>query len=113
VSGDPNMFQKAITDQPGLLAAFRDPHSVESGQRNNLRGPGHFGADLGLGKTWIFRESQNVQFRWEVFNAFNNVRFDAANSASLEALSDIGSFGKYQSTLTTSRRMQFSLRYTF
>ena len=66
-----------------------------------------------MGKTWTFKESQNVQFRWEVFNATNSVRFDAAGSAVAEALSDIGSFGKYQSTLTTSRRMQFSLRYTF
>ncbi len=113
VSGDPNMFQQAAAGSETLRDQFRSPHPGESGQRNNFRGPGYFGVDLGLGKTWAFKESQNIQFRWEVFNALNSVRFDAAASAINESLSDLGSFGKYQSTLTTSRRMQFSLRYTF
>jgi hypothetical protein len=112
-SGDPNMFRMAITDQTTLRDQFRATYPGESGQRNNFRGPGYFGVDLGLGKTWDFKESQNVEFRWEVFNALNDVRFDAAGSAINESLSDSGSFGKYQQTLTTARRMQFALRYTF
>jgi carboxypeptidase family protein len=112
-SGDPNMFQMATSDAVNLRAQFRSPHPGESGQRNNFRGPGYFGVDLGLGKTWAFKESQNVQFRWEVFNVSNSVRFDAASSAVNESLSDIGSFGKYQSALTKARLMQFALRYTF
>src|SRR5215831_612029 len=114
VSGDPNMFQMAVAGDPSVLVnQFRGTFPGESGQRNNFRGPGYFGIDLGLGKSWTFKETQNIQFRWEVFNVTNSVRFDAAASAINEALSDIGSFGKYQSTLTTSRRMQFALRYTF
>lgn len=113
VTGDPNMFRLAITDQSKLHDQFRSTYPGESGQRNNFRGPGYFGVDLGLGKTWAFKESQSAEFRWEVFNATNSVRFDAAGSAINESLSDSGSFGKYQSTLTTARRMQFSMRYTF
>jgi hypothetical protein len=112
-TGDPNMFRMAITDPSTLLDQFRATYPGESGQRNNLRGPGYFGVDLGLGKTWGFKDSQTIEFRWEVFNATNSVRFDAAGSAINESLSDSGSFGKYQSTLTTARRMQFALRYTF
>jgi len=112
-TGDPNMFRMAITDSGTLLDQFRSTHPGESGQRNNFRGPGYFGVDLGLGKTWSFKEGQSIEFRWEVFNAFNDVRFDAASSSVNESLSDIGSFGKYQATLTTPRRMQFALRYTF
>ena len=112
-TGDPNMFRLAITDQSKLHDQFRSTYPGESGQRNNFRGPGYFGVDLGLGKTWAFKESQSAEFRWEVFNATNSVRFDAAGSAINESLSDSGSFGKYQSTLTTARRMQFSMRYTF
>jgi hypothetical protein len=112
-TGDPNMFRMAITDPQALHDQFRSTHPGESGQRNIFRGPGYFGVDLGLGKTWAFKESQSAEFRWEVFNATNSVRFDAAGSAINESLSDSGSFGKYQSTLTTARRMQFSLRYSF
>jgi hypothetical protein len=113
VTGDPNMFRMAITDQSKLHDQFRSTYPGEAGQRNHLRGPGYFGVDLGLGKTWTFKETQSAEFRWEVFNATNSVRFDAAGSAVNESLSDSGSFGKYQSTLTTARRMQFSMRYTF
>jgi hypothetical protein len=52
-----------------------------------------------------------MQFRWEVFNTFNTVRFDPYD-ASL-TLSDTGSFGKYQFTSTKPRVMQFALRYEF
>ena len=112
-SGDPNMFRMAITDPQNLHDQFRSTYPGESGQRNVFRGPGYFGVDLGLGKTWEFSETRNAEFRWEVFNVTNSVRFDAASSSVNESLSDSGSFGKYQSTLTTARRMQFSLRYTF
>jgi hypothetical protein len=52
----------------------------ETGQRNQLRGPGFFGVDLGLAKRWKMPWSDNhsLQFRWEVFNVTNSVRFRCA-----------------------------------
>jgi hypothetical protein len=108
-NGDPNMFR----DPAKAINAFRAPFPGESGQRNELRGPGYFGIDAGLGKSWKITERQALQARWEVFNVTNSVRFDAALSAYNEALTDAGSFGKYSATLTQPRKMQLSVRYSF
>jgi len=107
-SGNPNMFK----DPTKATGAFRLPLPGESGQRNELRGPGYFEVDFGVSKAWKVTESQNVKFSWETFNLTNSVRFDAAQSANNFTLTT-GSFGEYSSTLTSPRVMQFSLRYEF
>ena len=108
--GDPNFFKDATT----ALSSFRYAHPGESGQRNNLRGPGYFGIDAGLSKAWKVTESQNVKFSWEVFNVTNAVRFDVAGLPVTNGLLDAGpSFGKYTNTLTKPRVMQLALRYSF
>ena len=108
-NNDPNMFRNPTQ----AISSFRNPFPGESGTRNELRGPGFFGIDMGLGKSWKLTEQQYLQVRWEVFNVTNSVRFDAALSAYNEALTDAGSFGKYGYTLTKPRVMQLSLRYSF
>ncbi len=86
----------------------RVPYPGEAGQRNNFRRDGYFGADASLTKPFHFTEKQQVQFAWEVFNVSNSVRFNALTTNLTS-----GTLGNYSSTLTTSRRMQFSLRYQF
>ncbi len=108
-NGDPNIFK----DPSQAINAMRYPYPGETGQRNVFRGPGYFGIDTSLGKTWQPREGQRLQFRWEVFNVTNSVRFDAALSAQYFDLTTSTNFGKYGSTLTKPRVMQFSLRYEF
>ena len=109
-NGDPNVFKNfgAATN------SFRFAFPGESGQRNELRGPGFFSIDLGIGKTWKFTESQGLTFRAEAFNISNSVRFDVA-TATINNLSLANStnFGKFISTLSSPRVMQFSLRYSF
>jgi hypothetical protein len=113
-SGNPVAFDpKQFPTPTDLGNEWRGPFPGESGQRNNYRGPGFFEVDTGVSKTWDIKETQHLQFRWEVFNATNSVRFDAANSIANEDIADIGGFGKYSSTLTKPRVMQFSLRYEF
>jgi hypothetical protein len=107
-SGNPNMFK----DPTKANSAFRLPLPGESGQRNELRGPGYFEVDFAVSKAWKVTESQNVKFSWETFNLTNSVRFDAGQSANNFTLTT-GAFGQYSSTLTTPRVMQFSLRYEF
>jgi hypothetical protein len=92
--------------------SFRFPFPGESGQRNNLRGPGFFELDNGLWKTWNVTESKAIKFAWEIFNITNSVRFDAAGSAFNFNLTG-GSFGTYGNTLTKPRVMQFSLRFDY
>ncbi len=106
-SGAINVF----ANPSAALAAFRFAHPGESGMRNILRGPGYFGVDLGISKTWNLTERQTLKFAWETFNLTNSVRFDVA---SVRPSLDAGtSFGKYNTTLSTPRVMQFSMRYSF
>ncbi len=111
--------------QPGSISIFKDPQGSsgigafrnampgESGGRNQIRGQGFAGLDLGLAKTWVmpWKESHNLQFRWEVFNVPNLHRFDVQSiNTNLDAAS---SFGLYTGLLTNPRVMQFALRYEF
>ncbi len=86
----------------------RIPYPGEAGNRNNFRRDGYFGADASLTKPFQITERHLVQFAWEVFNVSNSVRFNALTTNLTS-----GSLGNYSSTLTTARRMQFSLRYQF
>jgi len=107
-SGNPNLFQNPTQ----ALGAFRFPYPGESGERNNLRGPGYFEIDDGLYKTWRITERQSLKFAWEAFNVTNTPRFDAAQAAFNFNLTS-GIFGAYTNTLSVPRVMQFSARYEF
>jgi hypothetical protein len=109
----PNAFGTALASQitSSVLTGSpleRLPYPGEAGERNNFRRDGYFGADASLTKPFKITESQLVRFTWEVFNVSNSVRFNAVSSNLTS-----GTFGNYSTTLTTSRRMQFSLRYSF
>jgi len=114
----PNLFP----DPAAAATAFTFTLPGESGNRNSVRGDGNISMNLGLYKRvrlpWSDR--QTLQFRAEAYNLTNSVRFDV-NSLYLSAF-NLGptaltftnpSFGKYSSTLTTPRQIQFALRYMF
>jgi len=117
--GDPNIFRQpgacnggtSLIGNDPFLANWRFAHPGEAGQRNNLRGQGYFGIDMGLSKTFKITEGQALHFSWEVFNITNSARFDALSVQS--SIDSQGTFGKYSETYTLSRRMQFGLRYSF
>jgi hypothetical protein len=105
----PNLFQN-----PTVAAdAFDFTYPGGVGNRNIVRGDGNFVIDLGLGKTFVmpYHEKHTLQFRWEVFNVTNTVRFDPLGASA--NLGSLGTFGKYTDTLTLPRVMQFTLRYDF
>jgi hypothetical protein len=85
----------------------------ETGTRNTLRGDGYFSIDGGLSKRFImpYNEKHSMQFRWEVFNVTNSVRFDPNSITNFLTIS--GSFGKYTGEIVDPRVMQFGLRYEF
>jgi hypothetical protein len=95
------------------LAAFQPDFPGQVGNRNNLRGDGFAGLDVGLSKRWKmpWKESHTLQFRWDVFNALNLTRFDV-QSLNL-AITNGSNFGNYTGLLTNPRVMQFQLRYEF
>jgi hypothetical protein len=104
----PDIFQ-----HPDLAeAAFRPEWPGESGVRNNVIGDGMFNIDTGLSKDFSLGEQRRMEFTWQTFNATNSVRYDVR--AAQPSLSfDASEFGKYTSTLTTPRFMQFALRFVF
>ena len=111
----PNLFSEGNN----AYQAFGYAYPGETGLRNQLRGPGFFGVDLGLAKRWKmpWSEGQSLQFRWEVFNVTNSVRFDVQSTngyvgGSL-ANGNSANFGNFGGTLTNPRIMQFALRYEF
>jgi len=94
-----------------LLAhsAYVGPIGFQIGSRNNLRGPGYFDLDLGLGKTFpIYEDKVNLKFRADTFNALNHPNFNTPDS-------DITSsnFGVISGTANAARVMQFALRLEF
>jgi hypothetical protein len=111
-SGNPNVFRG---DPTQVGTAFRLAYPGESGQRNNLRGPGYFGMDTGLAKAWNLTEHQVVRFSWEVFNSTNTPRFDVGSLQFIgnNSVSSGATFGEYSKTMSTPRVMQFALRYSF
>ena len=110
-NGSVTVFQNPSASQ----AQFVIPFPGSGASRNVLRGPGYAGLDMGLSKRWRFRETQSVQFTWQVFNVLNLVRFNGQGVGS--AVTSIEQaptqFGTYSSLLTSPRVMQFALRYEF
>jgi carboxypeptidase family protein len=93
-------------------AAFRPEWPGESGVRNSVIGDGMFEIDTGLSKEFSLGEQRRLEFSWQAFNATNSVRYDV-RSAQPSLSYDPTQFGKYLSTLTTPRFMQFALRFAF
>ena len=87
------------------------------GVRNNVIGEGMFNIDTGVSKDFALGEGRRVEFSWQTFNLTNSVRYDVrgavGNSAQPSLSYDPAKFGKYLSTLTTPRFMQFALRFVF
>jgi hypothetical protein len=100
-------------------ADFTGPVGFNIGSRNNLRGPGYFDLDMGLGKAFPIRpEKLTLKFRADAFNAFNHPNFA---TPSTDITDSFTKFGIISSTVGTginngadaSRVLQVSLRLEF
>jgi len=98
---------------PTGIGAFINTFPGQSGTRNPIRGDGFAGLDASLSKRWImpWRESQSLQFRWEVFNVLNLTRFDVQTITN--PIDQGSAFGNYSGLSTNPRVMQFALRFEF
>ncbi len=112
VGGQPSPW----ADATDAITYFERATPGQSGTRNLFRGDGYFGIDVSLGKAIRMPFGHRLQFRWDVFNLTNTVRFD---TATLDMFPDIAaSFGRYNGTLAgcdgaANRCMQLNLRYEF
>jgi len=111
VNGQPNAFKESAINTNYLASQFRYAYPGESGMRNNFRGPGYFGIDLSLAKTFQITERQALRFQWDTYNVTNSVRFDVGTISNYLFYSS--TLGEFTQTMTKPRVMQFGLRYSF
>lgn len=99
--------------------------------RNTVIGPQLVSFDFSIFKQFKFKESKSVQFRTEIFNIFNHPNFGSPNQAnrtipfnqnipasmpptpSPAGTPPTGPAGTITTTVTTSRQIQFGLKFVF
>jgi Carboxypeptidase regulatory-like domain len=84
------------------------PGTFGNTARNLLRNPQFNNVDLSLMKNFPFRERYRIQFRWEMFNAFNRTWFAQPDNT----VGDLN-FGMITSDWNTPRVMQGALKFYF
>ena len=75
--GSPLNYDFHNPDQFFNTAAFSAPAPGQIGTagRNSVRQPGIAQLDMGLFKSFKFKERYSIKFKWEVFNVFNHAMF--------------------------------------
>jgi hypothetical protein len=73
------------------------------------RGPGFFTTDMSIGKRFNMSESRYLDFRMELFNAFNNVSWAPPGAG----IGNPATFGVIGSQVQAPRNIQFGLKYFF
>jgi hypothetical protein len=123
--GGVNIFAGQANGGNAASNAYVGPIGFQIGERNGLRGPNFFNADLGLGKTFpIVGDRVKGNFRADAFNALNHPNFSLPASNAYNGLDqqDITSsqFGNISYTVVPSgnlnngaRVLQLSLRVEF
>jgi Carboxypeptidase regulatory-like domain len=115
---DPNLSNNGIqlfANPTAALAAFSAPTGLQTGTRDELRGPHFSVVDLGVAKNFpLWNEKYRLQFRAEAYNAFNHTNFALPSSININA----SNFGQITSTSSISgdqsaRVLQFALRFDF
>jgi hypothetical protein len=100
----------AACGSDGIAGLFRQPAAGRLGAlgQTPVFGPAHFLFDFNIVKRTAITETANVEFRWEVFNLFNNVNF-------AQPVNNIfsSSFGQITQTRSNPRQMQFALKMNF
>jgi len=71
-----------FSDPTATLDSLSFPRHGEIGNRNTLRGPKFWTTDLAVLKNFTlpWSETQRLQLRWEMYNAFNHNSFNLPNS---------------------------------
>jgi hypothetical protein len=82
--------------------------------RNTLIGPGLASTDLSVGKRFRVGGRVDLQFRAELFNAFNRRNLAIPSQRTVfTSTGAVGSAGRITATTTSARQLQFGLRMGF
>lgn len=74
-----------------------------------LRAPSFFNFDASIGKKVYIKEKQYVDFRMEMFNAFNHASWGPPS----RDITNPGAFGRITSRVQNPRNIQFDMKYSF
>lgn len=103
-SSQPNPQWMAYANNTGLIGA--GANVVRLGNIYNF--------DMAMAKNIkTFKEGQNLQLRWEVFNVFNHRNFDQLPANSASANTNLGTFMNLGFTNVAGREMSVMVRYIF
>ena len=92
---------------PGAFAMPAPGTLTNSQGAAAIRGPGYWGLDVALSRSFQIREGQRIEFRAEAFNITNSVRM--GNPVSNFNANDFGQV----TSAEDPRIMQFALKYRF
>jgi hypothetical protein len=118
VTGDPVLSKGDQTFYRFFdTSVFRVPAvgTIGNSARTLFRGPGINNWDLAVFKDFPVRERMGLQFRWELYNAFNHTQFSGLDTtARFDATgAQVNSrFGQFTAA-REPRKMQFALRFHF
>ncbi len=89
---------------------FEQPEAGALGElaQTPVYGPQRFLFDFNLMKRQRLGERTELEFRWEVFNLFNNVAFDLPGNSIYSP-----GFGRISATVSSPRLMQFAMKLNF
>lgn len=99
--------------------ALPAPYTFGNLQNNSLFGPGSIVVNTAIERIFQIRESQQLQFRWEIFNLPNHanlyppVTAVVAPTFGQTAPASTAGLGALNQTVNDPRTMQFSLKYNF
>src|SRR5436190_5619804 len=101
-------YNPAVFVTPPVVPGQGVAHVFGDSRIGNLRGPKLVNVDLVLQKSFKIRESQQIEFRSEFFNALNHPNFGLPGSTV-----DEPGGASITSTATDNRQIEFALKYTF
>ncbi|MPY87455.1 MAG: TonB-dependent receptor plug domain-containing protein [Luteitalea sp.] len=120
LTGDPNLPRGERTPDRAFRTEVVRPPSLETNRigtakNDDLIGPGYLNWDIAINRNIPFGGNRRLQFRVELYNAFNNVQFSSVDTGALfdQAGNQIDAeFGRYTAA-RDARRIQLTLRAQF
>ena len=97
-----------LSSEAAGLFSIPDPGQLGTCGRNTFTGPGYVQFDFGISKTFRITETWKLDFRTEMFNAFNQANFRDPDDNIQSP-----TFGQITSTRAPNRVLQFALKFSF
>jgi hypothetical protein len=93
----------------------RETNRVGTARGDELIGPGYLNWDLSVAKNIPLGATRRLQFRAELYNAFNNVQFSTVNTAAVfdQSGNQVNNEFGYYTAARDARRIQLMLRLQF